>query len=249
MKQRMHRQTISFLTAMGGKLPGLPMTDRGHVMKIVFDMDGVILDTERMVIDCWLSVGPKYGITDLEQLEQVCRNCIGTNRAKTEELFLEVYGWDFPYGTVRNETDAMIHRIRETDGIPVKKGAKELLAALRQSGAQIGLASSTRYESVKRELQDAGVWEYFSTVVTGDMVTGSKPKPDIYLEACHRMGAIPADTYAVEDSYNGVRSAAAAGMKVLMVPDLLKPTDEISNLCVGVFEDLTKVWEKLQKEF
>ena len=87
------------------------------------------------------------------------------------------------------------------------------------------MASSTRYSSVVNHLEEAGIKDYFSVIVTGDMVEHSKPKPDIYLLACEKLGVEPAKAYAVEDSYNGIRSAHAAGMKPVMVPDLLEPDE------------------------
>lgn len=214
-------------------------------MHVIFDMDGVILDTEQVVIDCWVEMAPHYDIDDIEFLKDTCRKCIGTNRDKTKETFLNAFGQDFHYDEFRAKTDELIHQRRAENGIPVKEGARRILDYLRDERIPIGLASSTRMVSVEKELKDAGLWDYFDAIVTGDMITNSKPAPDIYLEACKKLGCVPEETYAVEDSYNGVRSAHAAGMKVLMVPDILEPTEDIRLLCDGIFRNLDEVREYL----
>ena len=93
----------------------------------------------------------------------------------------------------------------------------------------------------------AGIADYFQVVVGGDMVTHSKPNPEIYLIAGKELGVDPESTYAIEDSLNGIRSAYGAGMKALMVPDMIAPTEEIKGMCTGIFDDLLKVKEYLMK--
>ena len=129
----------------------------------------------------------------------------------------------------------------QTYGVPVKPGAQELLAALKDAGWTIGLASSTYIDSVRKELASTGLLPYFNVVIGGDTVRHSKPAPDIYLLACEKAGAVPSETYAIEDSHNGIRSAHAAGMKPLMVPDLLPADPSIRPLCTAVLPDLKAV--------
>ena len=112
---------------------------------------------------------------------------------------------------------------------------------LSEEKVPLGLASSTRLAVVTQELQAAGLYDYFQAVVGGDLLKNSKPAPDIYLMTCERMGALPENTYAIEDSYNGIRSAHSAGMRPVMVPDLTPATEEMRDLSVAVFEDLIQV--------
>lgn len=135
----------------------------------------------------------------------------------------------------------LFHEIADTEGIPVKPGAAELLQYLSEEKVPLGLASSTRLAVVTQELQAAGLYDYFQVVVGGDLLKNSKPAPDIYLMTCERMGALPENTYAIEDSYNGIRSAHSAGMRPVMVPDLTPATEEMRDLSVAVFEDLIQV--------
>ena len=125
----------------------------------------------------------------------------------------------------------------------MKPGVRELLDWLKENGWTVGLASSTRRSSVLNHLEQAGIRDYFSTVITGDMVEHSKPQPDIYLMACRELGADPTEAYAIEDSPNGIRSAHAAGMFPLMVPDMIAPDEEMRRLSSCIFKDLFEVLE------
>ncbi len=207
-------------------------------ISVVFDMDGTIFDTERLVLDCWEQVGERHGIPGIRE---VFIRCIGTNSARTQEIVYEHYGKDFPYEKFSGESSVLFHEIADTEGIPVKPGAAELLKYLSENKVPLGLASSTRLAVVTQELQAAGLYDYFQVVVGGDLLKNSKPAPDIYLMTCERMGALPENTYAIEDSYNGIRSAHSAGMRPVMVPDLTPATEEMRDLSVAVFEDLIQV--------
>ena len=124
----------------------------------------------------------------------------------------------------------------------------EILEWLKGSGYKVGLASSTRSESVLNHLKQAEMEDYFSVVVTGDMIEHSKPRPDIYLLACSRLGVEPEQAYAIEDSPNGVRSAHAAGMWTIMVPDMIAPNEEMRRLSRVILKDMTEVMAYLQQK-
>lgn len=205
---------------------------------VIFDMDGTIFDTERLVLDCWERVGEKHGIPNIRE---VFIRCIGTNKVRTQEIVYEHYGKDFPFEKFSEESSVLFHEITEKAGIPVKKGAEELLEYLSKNRVMLGLASSTRLATVTQELQAAGLYDYFHVVVGGDLLKNSKPAPDIYLMTCERMGVLPENTYAVEDSYNGIRAAHSAGMRPIMVPDMTPATEEMRGLSVAVFADLLQV--------
>jgi len=202
---------------------------------VIFDMDGIIFDSERLVLDCWERIGEKYGIPDIGE---VFMRCIGTNRVRTRQIVDEHYGKTFPYEKFSAESSALFHEMTEKEGLPIKAGVKEILTYLREEKIPLGLASSTRIAVVTQELKDAGLYEYFQTVVGGDLLENSKPAPDIYLMTCERMRVLPEKTYAIEDSYNGIRSAYSAGLHSVMVPDMLPATEEMRNLSEAVFKDL-----------
>ena len=205
---------------------------------VVFDMDGVIFDSERCIMETWIILAEKYGI---EGIEEVFLACTGTNHAKTRQICLDAYGEDFPYEKYERESSEMFHDKYDGGRLPIKPGVFELLDYLKSTGVKIALASSSRRESVVRELTEGGVIDYFDEIIAGDMVSKSKPDPQIYLKACEAIGVAPEDCYAIEDSYNGIRSAAAGKLRPIMVPDLRPADDEMKQLSVAVLDSLNDV--------
>lgn len=212
---------------------------------VVFDMDGVIFDSERAVMDCWIALAAKYGIKDIEQAVLACT---GTTMTRTREIMLERYGADFPYDDYAKEASVMYHERYDGGRLPMKKGVRELLELLKQNDKKIALASSTRRQTVENQLRDADILAYFDAVVCGDMVARSKPAPDIFLRACECIRVAPHNAYAIEDSYNGIRAAYAGKLRPIMVPDLLPADDEMRRLAETVQEDLLEVGRYLLGE-
>ena len=205
---------------------------------VVFDMDGVIFDTERLVIEFWKEVAKKHNIPNVEH---TCIQCLGTNRVRTREIFLENYGADFPYDPYRAEVTELFNTHYKGVPLPTKPGIRELLNYLQEQDIKVGLASSTAQHLVRDEIGTAGLLPYFQTLVCGDMVEHSKPAPDIFLKACEILNADPTKSIAIEDSFNGIRSAHCAGMTPIMVPDQVQPTDEIRALAFHVMPSLLDV--------
>ncbi len=212
---------------------------------VVFDMDGVLFDTEIVCMKAWMAVAEKNGMPDMEE---VFPKCIGLNSNDSRQIVMAAYGEDFDYPRFRQEAADWFQTYMKENGLPVKPGAPELLGWLKDAGCAVGLASSTRSSSVFSHLEQSGFREYFRTVVTGDMVEHSKPRPDIYLLACRELGVEPEQAYAIEDSPNGIRSAHAAGMRPIMVPDMIAPDMEMRRLSFLIRKDLFEVMEYLRKE-
>lgn len=209
---------------------------------VVFDMDGVIFDSERAVMQCWKEVASRHNIPDIEK---AILACTGTTMVRTREIMLNLYGADFPYDEYARESSAIFHSRYDGGRLPMKPGVKELLTFLKERGKKIALASSTRQQVVTDELRDAGIIEYFDRIICGDMVSRSKPAPDIFLKACEELNVSPSDSYAIEDSYNGIRAAHAGGLHPIMVPDLLPADEEMQSLAEVVLPSLTSVIEYL----
>ncbi len=205
---------------------------------VVFDMDGVIFDSERATMECWIELADKYGVSDIRETYLACT---GTNNARTKEIVLEAFGRDFPYDEYAGEASLLYHSRYDGGRLPMKSGVFEILDHLKQKGKKIALASSTRRETVVNQLRDAGILEYFHEVVTGDMVTKSKPEPDIFLLACEKIGVAPERAFAIEDSYNGIRAAFRGGLRPIMVPDLLPADAEMRETAEAVLENLEAV--------
>lgn len=210
------------------------------IKAVVFDMDGIIFDSEAKVIECWVEIADKYGIKDIETM---CRKCLGTNSAETRRIALEFYGQDFPYDEYKKESSELYHQRYDGGRLPMKPYIRELLEYLKQNSYKIALASSTRTQVVQNQLRDAGILGYFDKLVCGDMVSRSKPEPDIFLKACEELSVAPDEAYAIEDSYNGIRSAHSAGMHPIMVPDLAPPTEEMQQLAEVILPSLREVME------
>ncbi len=210
------------------------------IKAVVFDMDGIIFDSEAKVIECWVEIADKYGIKNIETM---CRKCLGTNSAETRRIALEFYGQDFPYDEYKKESSELYHQRYDGGRLPMKPYIRELLEYLKQNSYKIALASSTRTQVVQNQLRDAGILGYFDKLVCGDMVSRSKPEPDIFLKACEELAVAPDEAYAIEDSYNGIRSAHSAGMHPIMVPDLAPPTEEMQQLAEAILPSLKEVME------
>lgn len=212
---------------------------------IVFDMDGVLFDTERLHMEIWNQILREWGFAEQEEIYNLC---IGVGRSDAEATLRRFYGKDFPVAEFLGEMEGRAMQEMAESGVPVKPGVLELLACLRDAGWRIGLASSTKYDVVMDHLKRAKISAYFSKVVTGDMVEHSKPSPEIYLMACGELGVEPCEAYAVEDSFNGIRAAHSAGMKAIMVPDVIAPDEEMKKLAFRIFGDLLEVKAFLMKE-
>ncbi len=215
------------------------------IRTIVFDMDGVLIDTEALILEAWKEVAAGIGLKDIEK---TLYQCIGITAPETEALFRRTYGEDFPYQKYKAMSSEIFHANIKEHGLPVKPGVYELFDFLKEDGWQIGLASSTRKSLVCEEMESIGLLSFFHVIVCGDMVTHSKPHPEIYLKACELLNASPKRCFAVEDSPNGIRSAYGAGMKPLMVPDLIAPDEEIKSLLSGQFKNLLEVRDFLRAD-
>ena len=165
---------------------------------------------------------------------------------RTKQIVLEAYGEDFPYDDYAALASNMYHEKYDGGKLPVKKGVKDILGFLKDNNKKIALASSSRKATVEMELRDAGLLSYFDEIVTGDMVKRSKPEPDIFLKACEAIGVKPSRAYAIEDSFNGIRSAFRGGLRPIMVPDLLEADDEMREISDKVLTDLNAVIDYLK---
>jgi HAD superfamily hydrolase (TIGR01509 family) len=197
-------------------------------------MDGTLLDTESVFREVVFEVATGLGFA---MTDDVHLGMVGSSHERSNEILVEAYGVSFPYGLFNEQCRAMMQARMERE-VPVKTGARELLAELRHRRIPLAVATSSRTEHAVTHLGRAGLYDLFDAVVTRDDVTNPKPHPEPYLTAARRIGVAPLLCLAVEDSHSGVRAAHAAGMQTVMVPDLVHPTDEVAALCVGVLESL-----------
>ncbi len=209
-----------------------------EIRTVVFDMDGVIFDSERGCLNIWKELAEENGLKDMEN---VFRKCIGTTAVLTHEILKQNYGEDFDVEKFQKIASARFHERFDNGRLPTLPYVEEILRFLKGAGYKIGLASSTREATVRQQLTDASLIDYFDNITCGDMLKVSKPAPDIYLLACRNLNTEPCMAYAIEDSYNGIRSAHAAGMHPIMVPDLIPADDEMIRLSYAIFDNLGDV--------
>ena len=204
---------------------------------VIFDMDGTVLDTESVFKTIVFEVCTDLGF---EMTDAVHTSMVGSSHERTNQLLVEAYGMAFPYTQFDERCRISMHE-RTHAGVPVKTGARELLAELRERNIPTAIATSSRSPHAHKHLGAVGLLDMFATIVTRDDVIHPKPHPEPYLTAAARLGIDPLQCLALEDSPSGVRAAHAAGMQTIMVPDLVHPSAEIRALGIAIVESLDHV--------
>lgn len=205
---------------------------------VISDMDGVILDSEKLYVRFWCEAGQSYGFP----FER--KHALGIRSMARPFAIERLQGWfgdSFDYDTVRNKRIELMNAYVEKHGIEAKPDAEKLLSYLKEKGISVALATATPKDRAEEYLRRVGLLQYFDEVVSARMVKNGKPAPDIYLFAAEKLGLKPEECMALEDSQNGIRSANAAGCKTVMVPDLDGPTGEIMPLLYDVADGLWDV--------
>ena len=209
---------------------------------VIFDMDGLMLDTERLAPAAWREAARQLDVDfDMGLLPAM----IGRNAVDCRMLVLERHGPRFPVDALMHAWGVAYDAIVERDGIDLKPGLLELLAWLECEAIPKSVATSTRRDRARAKLTQTGIVDRFAALTGGDEIARGKPAPDIFLLAAQRMGHVPATIVVLEDSVPGVQAALAAGMTPIMVPDLMPPSAEILARDVLVLESLAHVPHRL----
>ena len=217
------------------------------ITAVVFDMDGVLFDTERIYMECWREAAEPTG---LKNVDEISKACIGRTLQGTKEVFEAAkaeQGIDISFEELHEDCSRRFKEKEERDGRPEKPGVHEILEYLKKQGIPVALASSTRKAAVMEHLDRAGITSYFQKIICGDMVEHGKPAPDIYLKACEELGVLPEESVAVEDSPNGLLSGHAAGMTTVMIPDLISPKEVPAEAVSFVCRDMEALKSVLLK--
>ncbi len=209
----------------------------------IFDMDGLLLDTERVCIEIFEQACQAVGVPFLRDLYL---SVIGRNAAGIEATLRAGYGPDLDYMQLHNEWRTRYNAVVKHQAIPVKQGVIELLEWLKAEHIPTAVATSTQRDVASIKLRLSGLERYFDAVATGCEVSQGKPHPEIYLLAASRLDVAPAQCLAFEDSNNGVRSAVAAKMIAYQIPDLVMPSDDVVALGHRIRPTLSDVLEELK---
>lgn len=205
---------------------------------VIFDMDGVMIDSERQSNYGWLSAAKEKGV---EMPMWLIDSFKGAPARLSKQYFDDYFKGKLDYWETRKRRSDFVHELRKKEGIPVKKGLYELLEYIKLSGLKCAVATSTQRESAYRTLHIIGAWEYLDGVVFGDEVENGKPAPDIFLKAASHMNLEPSECIVIEDSINGIKAGYNAKMRVVHVPDTIIISDEIRALTSIVCDDLSQI--------
>lgn len=195
-----------------------------NIKAVIFDLDGTILDTEKLLVKYWCKAANDLGFPIEREHALTLRSL--THRL-VQPLFTEWFGENCDYREVRALRMKLMQEHIDKYGLDVKEGAVALLEWLGKNGYKRAVATATDIERAGKLLKTAGLYDYFDNVISASMVEWGKPKPDIYIYAAEKLGLDPSECIAVEDSPNGIISASDAGCNTIMVPDLTQPDEEI----------------------
>ena len=218
--------------------------ERKRMIKgVIFDMDGVVLDSEKLYVRFWCEAANFCGYPMQSEHALGIRSMA---RPLAKEKLKGWFGEDFDYEAVHAKRVELMDAFIDENGIEPKPYAEELLSYLKENGYRVALATATPKDRAEDYLARVGLLKYFDEVVSARMVEHGKPAPDIYIYAAEKIGLAPCECLALEDSPNGIKSASSAGCKTVMVPDLDGPTDEIAPLLYAVANGLNEVIKLLK---
>lgn len=210
---------------------------------VLFDMDGLILDTEKHYQKAWIQAANEMGFKMTVKEQLYLRSC---TKKYAEPIMKKFFGNSFDYDKVRERRKEIMEEDLKKFGIEKKPYADEILAYLKERGIKRALVTATPETKARQRLRETGLEDKFDEIVCADMVENGKPEPDIYIFACEKINEKPGNCLALEDSPNGVRSANAARVDVIMVPDLSEPDEELNRIILKRAGNLNEVISFLQ---
>ncbi len=221
----------------------------GGVMKdlelIIFDMDGLMFDSEKISYRVWDEVLKKHGYEfDFCFFEKM----IGSNLERIKDMCFKQFGNDFPFDDIKTERYQLTNDIIKQQGIPLKQGLLDLLDFLKTVNIKKAVATSSGRDRANMFLNSADITDYFDYILCGDEITKSKPNPEIFLKVAKKLNCNPSKTIVLEDSIAGIIAAYNGGMIPIMVPDMIKPDSSILGKIYRCFISLSEVKDFLQNE-
>ncbi len=214
------------------------------VRGVAFDMDGLLVDTERVYYDALLAAAVSVGH---EMTPAFAHSMVGVAGPDCIAMIQDHYGKGFAWGRFSDEYDRLVAERLEAE-VPLRPGAREILAFLQAHGIPKAIATSAGRNAVQRYLGGHGLIPHFAAIVTREDVVRTKPAPDVYTAAAAQLGVPPAECLALEDSFHGITAAHAAGLMPIIVPDMLTVTDAVRAKCIAVADSLHDVQRMLEAD-
>ena len=213
------------------------------IKAVIFDMDGLMIDSERVTFECYQEILKGMNLT---MSEEFYKTLLGKPIKGIYQRFYDVYGNDFPIEDVIKDVHALMARRFETEGVPVKTGLKSLLEYLKENNYKTIVATSSNRDRVDTILAQAGITDYFDDSICGDEVTKGKPNPEVFLKSCQKLGVSVDEAIVLEDSEAGIQASYDAGIKVICIPDMKYPEKQYEEKTFKILNDLTEVTDYLK---
>lgn len=208
------------------------------IKAIIFDMDGLMIDSERVTFECYQE---RLKDMNLTMDEEFYKTLLGKPIKGIYQRFYDVYGNDFPIQNVIQDVHQLMAERFETEGVPVKKGLVELLHYLKDNNYKTIVATSSNRERVDKILAQAKITEFFDDSICGDEVTKGKPNPEVFLKSCQKLGVNVDEAIVLEDSEAGIQASYDANIKVICIPDMKYPEKQYEEKTFKILKDLTEV--------
>ena len=208
------------------------------IKAIIFDMDGLMIDSERVTFECYQE---RLKDMNLTMDEEFYKTLLGKPIKGIYQRFYDVYGNDFPIQNVIQDVHQLMAERFETEGVPVKKGLVELLHYLKDNNYKTIVATSSHRDRVDKILSQAKITEFFDDSICGDEVTKGKPNPEVFLKSCQKLGVNVDEAIVLEDSEAGIQASYDANIKVICIPDMKYPEKQYEEKTFKILKDLTEV--------
>ncbi len=213
------------------------------IKAIIFDMDGLMIDSERVTFECYQEILKGMNLT---MDEEFYKTLLGKPLKGIYQRFYDVYGNDFPIEDVIKDVHALMAKRFETEGVPIKTGLKSLLEYLKENNYKTIVATSSNRDRVDTILSQAQITDYFDDSICGDEVTKGKPNPEVFLKSCQKLGVNVDEAIVLEDSEAGIQASYDAGIKVICIPDMKYPEKQYEEKTFKILKDLNGVTEYLK---
>lgn len=214
------------------------------IKAIIFDMDGLMIDSERVTFECYQEILKGMNLT---MDEEFYKTLLGKPLKGIYQRFYDVYGNDFPIEDVIKDVHALMAQRFETEGVPVKTGLKSLLEYLKTNNYKTIVATSSNRDRVDTILAQAQITDYFDDSICGDEVTKGKPNPEVFLKSCQKLDVSVDEAIVLEDSEAGIQASYDAGIKVICIPDMKYPEKQYEEKTFKIFKDLNDVTDYLKE--